>query len=71
MDFPLISKPFPHRENPDGTFDSICPVCFLTVARRREEMQLREIELRHVCELEYQGFDSTGINLSMSRDSQK
>ena len=45
-----ISECFPHRENEDGTFDSICPVCFLTVAYHKVKFQLAEIECKHVCE---------------------
>jgi hypothetical protein len=41
---------FPHRENEDGTFDSICPDCLSTVARGlHAESQLTEFENQHVC----------------------
>ena len=41
---------FPHRLNPDGTFDSICPICFVTVARRDSESALVEFERAHACD---------------------
>jgi hypothetical protein len=41
---------FPHRQNEDGTFDSICPECFSTVVRGlHTERQLVEFEDQHVC----------------------
>jgi hypothetical protein len=41
---------FHHRKNTDGTFDSICPVCFRTVASAKNESQLAELEHEHICE---------------------
>lgn len=40
---------FAHRLNDDGTFDSICPRCFATVAVKRNETELDSEERRHVC----------------------
>lgn len=40
---------FPHRPNRDGTFDSICPYCFMTVASHIPETRLGPIEERHQC----------------------
>ena len=40
---------FPHRLNPDGSFDSICPTCFLTVSAKRNETELAMDESNHVC----------------------
>lgn len=40
---------FPHRDNCDGTFDSICPVCFRTVAKKKSESDLQAVEREHVC----------------------
>jgi hypothetical protein len=40
---------YPHRRNSDGTFDSICTKCFLTVAHRRAEAELAAIEEAHIC----------------------
>ncbi len=40
---------FPHRLNKDGTYDSICKVCFQTVGSNAMEAMLAELEKRHVC----------------------
>lgn len=40
---------FAHRQNRDGTFDSICPRCFRTVATRSQESYLAKDEFRHIC----------------------
>jgi hypothetical protein len=49
--------PFPHRNNPDGSWDAICPKCHRTIARARTEAALLRIELRHNCdELEWSGY---------------
>jgi hypothetical protein len=40
---------FPHRRNPDGSFDSICPWCFLTVSAKRNETELAGDEKNHNC----------------------
>jgi hypothetical protein len=38
---------FPHRRNPDGSFDSICTECFRTVATAPAEAQLEAAETVH------------------------
>jgi hypothetical protein len=40
---------FPHRRNLDGTYDSICTLCFQTVATEGVESELLEAEKSHVC----------------------
>jgi hypothetical protein len=40
---------FPHRRNPDGTFDSICLKCLLTIANARTEAELQKYDKDHVC----------------------
>jgi hypothetical protein len=40
---------FPHRLNLNGSYDSICRLCFATVASARDEMELPPHESRHVC----------------------
>jgi hypothetical protein len=45
----LVRPPFQHRDNEDGSFDSICTRCFLTVAGADEEDQLASHEAIHVC----------------------
>jgi hypothetical protein len=41
---------FPHRENPDGTWDSICIQCLRTVASSVRESDLAEGEDSHFCD---------------------
>ena len=43
---------FPHRYNYDGTWDSICPRCFQTIARARDEGELERAELIHDCKVQ-------------------
>ncbi len=40
---------YAHRENADGTFDSICLRCFQTIASANSEMELVESERVHSC----------------------
>jgi len=40
---------FPHRHNADGSYDSICPTCLMTVASVRTEAELASCEHAHVC----------------------
>ncbi|MBS1804408.1 MAG: hypothetical protein JST28_13660 [Acidobacteria bacterium] len=42
--------PFPHRINSDGTIDSICDQCFITVATSTHESDLAHLEAEHTCE---------------------
>jgi len=44
------SPNFPHRHNADGTCDSICTLCFQTVARSRIETDLSRHERNHKCD---------------------
>jgi len=46
-----ISPKFAHRHNSDGTWDSICPRCFFTIATDITEKGLLAEELEHDCEL--------------------
>lgn len=47
----MLSKPqFQHRHNNDGSFDSICDTCFVTVARVKAEADLTAFETQHVCD---------------------
>jgi len=46
----MISEPFPHRRNPDGTYDSICPGCYRTIDRELVEADLAAAEIVHVCD---------------------
>ena len=40
---------YPHRRNWDGSYDSICPRCYRTIANGRNEAALAEDEHGHVC----------------------
>jgi hypothetical protein len=40
---------FAHRHNPDGTIDSICLRCYLTIASKSEEQELEDSEHHHAC----------------------
>jgi hypothetical protein len=44
---------YPHRRNRDGSFDSICPTCYATVARSKPEAELAEIDEAHICDSAY------------------
>lgn len=39
---------YPHRQNADGSYDSICTTCFATIARSTGEAGLTEGEATHV-----------------------
>jgi hypothetical protein len=45
----LLKPSFPHRQNADGSHDSICKVCFATVATVQNEWELASHESAHVC----------------------
>jgi hypothetical protein len=40
---------FPHRLNPDGTYDSICLKCFATIARCLTSEELNAYDVAHSC----------------------
>ena len=41
---------FIHRLNPDGSFESICPVCFETVGWQEQKEDLLKAEHTHACD---------------------
>jgi hypothetical protein len=45
-----LNSHFPHRHNSDGSHDSICAKCFLTVASVKDEAELIQFEHDHVCD---------------------
>jgi hypothetical protein len=49
---------FPQRRNADGSFDSICPRCFITVARHMARPEIETEEQNHIC---------SEINLDIAR----
>jgi hypothetical protein len=46
---PKITKHYAYRRNADNTIDSICLICFLTVATAKNESLLSEAERSHKC----------------------
>ena len=40
---------YEHRQNADGTFDSICLSCYLTVSSAPSERELAAGEAKHSC----------------------
>jgi len=55
---------FPHRRNPNGTFDSICTQCFRTIATAATEADLKTSDIVHNCF----GFDLGGIMRGAERE---
>lgn len=49
MDLP-VTPSFAHRHNRNGTVDSICKICFATVATSNWEFALEPRELAHSCD---------------------
>ena len=45
----IANERFSHRSNKDGTIDSICARCYLTVGTARNESELPKIEHSHTC----------------------
>ena len=41
---------YPHRQNRDGSFDSICPRCFAIVASATKVTELHTSEKQHTCD---------------------
>ena len=55
---------YPHRRNKDGSYDSICLNCFVTVASGKSEADLTELDKVHVCEystLSQRAFESSVV----------
>jgi hypothetical protein len=45
----LAETEYPHRRNNDGTWDSLCKNCFLTIGHGRTDSELSEGEKTRVC----------------------
>ena len=41
---------FAHRHNIDGSWNSICPLCVITLARTKVETDLAAHEDTHICD---------------------
>jgi hypothetical protein len=50
LNLSLTEPSFPHRHNANGTYDSICTRCFVTVATVRNEAELAGRESAHICD---------------------
>lgn len=46
----LLKPSFLRHQNANGTFDSVCKNCFVTVATAPREFELEEPERNHVCD---------------------
>jgi hypothetical protein len=44
-------RKFPHRVNPDGRYESICPDCLKTISSEHVEDRLLSAEQNHFCSL--------------------
>ena len=49
----ISNEPFSYRRNKDGTIDSICNHCYLTVGTALNDSELPEIEHSHTCDPEW------------------
>jgi len=49
---------FPHRHNMDGSHDSICILCYETIASVRIEADLAQHERDHICEMVFLDYTS-------------
>jgi hypothetical protein len=41
---------YPHRKNPNGSYDSICLQCLMTIGTSEDEKLLVRLEDAHICE---------------------
>jgi hypothetical protein len=41
---------FPHRQNRNGDFDSVCPDCFTIISSQHIEIDLLHAEENHYCD---------------------
>lgn len=48
--FTLITIAYAHRQNADGTIDSICRNCFITVTTASSDGDLTRAEHDHTCD---------------------
>jgi hypothetical protein len=44
------AKLHPHRRNEEGSYDSICRTCFVTIAQGMAESELAAFEEAHECD---------------------
>jgi hypothetical protein len=58
---------FTHRQNSEGSWDSICMTCFGTAAHGRSEIDLLRSELVHIC-IEINRYKSEAESIPHSSD---
>ena len=46
---PTAKRRLPHRHNKNGSYDSICAICYMTIASKGIESELARLEAMHVC----------------------
>ncbi len=63
----LPVRNFPHRKNPDGTWDSICSDCLRTIARVKDRADLEIAERTHDCAQ----FERSGVRIGVSADTDR
>jgi hypothetical protein len=63
------SPAFHHRHNSDGSYDSICSVCLITVASVRNKKELAEHEEIHACRAPCASISLVNIPCSPAQDS--
>jgi hypothetical protein len=44
-----IPRSYPRRRNADGSYDSICPTCFMTASHAATEAELTQQDKAHLC----------------------
>lgn len=50
---PPVHPTFSYRENHDGTADSVCQRCYVTVCTSKCETDLHRAEKKHVCDVDF------------------
>jgi len=58
-----MAPEFAHRMNLDGTTDSICPRCYVTVCNSRWQMEMERMETGHVCDTERLAYFDAGRSM--------
>jgi hypothetical protein len=70
MDSQLTCR-FPHRHNRDGSHDSICILCYATIASVRNEADLAQHEQEHICDLIFLDYASQSCRVPKERASEE
>ena len=68
----MTSLPFRHRQNLDGTWDSICLRCYATAAHTHRQFLLEAAESQHRCdEMSWLYKESAGAGLRLTRPADR